>query len=945
MDIYSIGGGEIVYEVLKAVALCLNGGSGTLQAMLRIGGFAGAFIVYYMILYGSPVEVFKTWGVPVLLLTNMLFLPTSTVWVKDTITKYHYKIDNVPYGLALFASQTSKLGKAITEIVEQSFSTPDDMKYQKTGMMFGSDVLERMKSFRITNQNLKENFKNFVGQCVKYDIMLNQKYSFDDLKNSNDLWGLITSNPSKNRGIFWIPITGKGMATYVTCEGAVEKFNQAWDAELDRSFTLLGRKFFTGRFIANSGSTTPKLSMSSGLEAALKAELKTNLLNVTGYLGDMASSAEDTLKQALVINGLQDAASENSKLAGNAITYAETRALQQQSITFDTVGRLATKLLPIMKAVIEALAYACFIFLIPLCMIPSGYKFLLNWVAILIWLQAWPPMYAILNYIMNIAARASTISEIGTAGGLTIANYMGVSEANTEIKLLAGYLSMSIPFICIAIVKGVGTFVHLAGQMTGTSMSAAGSAAGEVSSGNFSFGNVSMRNQQMDNMSQLQRNFSSSLSAGGHRLDTGGVQITNDASGFSTINHAVSSSPMDFSATQNDSEEFRKGISESIQRAHDASIKYLEQESISQSETARLAHSFSSMSAQDISSRYNVGADKAQQIQQHAQVLDAHNAGHSYSDLTKAGGNLNFGAQAGGVININKGTGVAEGSEAGSKSASTNASIGVNAGFGINGGVESSNATNYGDSKQTSTSNDIAETQRRFDSYMKDIASSNRNDEVTQLAKDHQNTLSKMNQYSQDKAYNERMAKSYQESYNRSSSLTFSEKNNLMDHALEIATKERGYTMQEASRMMASNNAGDKETARNWFMEAKGRESVRMKPSMPAMKQPDWDSGGYSRNSAESSFKTEYQQQKQQVQNKISEHDGKMDAQKDDLSVKRAVTQDIVSGKIKKGDTAILHQKQQIQNKGEQIRQKGKERGDKGAGKAAWDKFWGNDEK
>jgi conjugal transfer mating pair stabilization protein TraG len=173
MDVYTIGGGEIVYEVLKAVALCLNGGGGTLTALLRIGGFAGAFIVYYMILYGSPQQILRTWGIPVLLMTNMLFLPTSTVWIKDSITRYHYKIDRVPYGLALFASQTSKLGHALTEIVEQSFSTPDDMKYQKNGMMFGSDILEKAKTFRITNQNFKENMRNFVGQCVKYDIMLN----------------------------------------------------------------------------------------------------------------------------------------------------------------------------------------------------------------------------------------------------------------------------------------------------------------------------------------------------------------------------------------------------------------------------------------------------------------------------------------------------------------------------------------------------------------------------------------------------------------------------------------------------------------------------------------------------------------------------------------------------------------------------------------------------
>lgn len=129
MDIYTIGGGEIVYEVLKAVAMCLNGGSGTLQALLRMGGFTGAFIVYYMILYGNIEQIIKTWGIPVLLITNMLFVPTTSVWVQDTITKYHYKIDHVPYGLALFASQTSRLSKAITEIVEQNFAPVDDLKY------------------------------------------------------------------------------------------------------------------------------------------------------------------------------------------------------------------------------------------------------------------------------------------------------------------------------------------------------------------------------------------------------------------------------------------------------------------------------------------------------------------------------------------------------------------------------------------------------------------------------------------------------------------------------------------------------------------------------------------------------------------------------------------------------------------------------------------------
>lgn len=36
-DIYTIGGGEIIYGVLNAVSLLLNGGSGTLRALITIG--------------------------------------------------------------------------------------------------------------------------------------------------------------------------------------------------------------------------------------------------------------------------------------------------------------------------------------------------------------------------------------------------------------------------------------------------------------------------------------------------------------------------------------------------------------------------------------------------------------------------------------------------------------------------------------------------------------------------------------------------------------------------------------------------------------------------------------------------------------------------------------------------------------------------------------------
>lgn len=62
LDIYTIGGGEIIYEVLKAVSLCLNGGQGVLHGLIRIGSVSGLFIIYYMFVMRNVEYVVKKWG-------------------------------------------------------------------------------------------------------------------------------------------------------------------------------------------------------------------------------------------------------------------------------------------------------------------------------------------------------------------------------------------------------------------------------------------------------------------------------------------------------------------------------------------------------------------------------------------------------------------------------------------------------------------------------------------------------------------------------------------------------------------------------------------------------------------------------------------------------------------------------------------------------------------
>ncbi len=912
MTVYTIGGGEIVFNIMQAVALCLNGGSGLLDALLRIGGLCGAFMAYYVILYGSPWEIIKSWGLPVLLIMNLLFVPSTTVWVKDTITKYAYKVDKVPYGLAVFASATSQLGKAITEVIEQNFSLPNDLTYQKTGMLFGSNILEKAKTFKITNRNFKENMRNFVGQCVKYDMMLNHKYTFDDLVSTNDIWGLVSSNPSSIRGFFWQP-EGGGKAQYVTCKTAVEKFDKLWARELDSSLSVLERKFFS----------TFGLQTNPAVERALKGEIGQYLTNTATYFGVMAASAEETLKQTLMINAISDAASENSKQAGNPLTYAETRALLQQNSTFETVGKLASKLLPIMKAVIEALAYACFIFVIPLCMVPQGYKFLFNWLKVLVWLQAWPPMYAILNFIMNIAARSATLAEVGTAGGLTIGNYIGVSEANREIQLMAGYLAMSIPFICIAIVRGVGTFVHLSAQMTGASMQVAGAAASEVSTGNISLGNTSLRNHSSDNISQLQRNFSSSLMAGGHTVDTGTVMIRNNAiTGESISTRGVSSGALDISRSEHEAEQHHIGYQMNKQEALNAEMRLTEGRQLSRSQTMRLAESVSQMTAQDISSKYSVGMDRANQISQDARMLDSYYKGEAFHDQTQTSGNLSLS----GNVGVNGGKPVkVDGDDGKSKLISFIA--GGQVGGSLSGGVSATNSDNTGSTKQFNSSEDIAEIQKRFESNIKDISNSSRNDAVTQLARDHVKTLQENESLSKTQAYHESQARSHLDSYNKTRTLSYAERMNLRDSALQVA-REKGFSTMEASRMIDRQDPKSKQ----WIDIARSRLTVR--PTQ-MIKQPipsHWKQ-------AETQLQNSFNKSEQKMRNEMKADSAKIDAKKEALNDRRNVSSEAISNAINDSEKAVKSKEEQIRNSSDSLKKDVAERADKWMIIAAKDKL------
>ena len=602
--VYTFGGGEILNGVFNAIAMSLNGHADSLwEPLKRLGLILGTFWAALYALYGDQARVFTHWVVPMTVFMNLLFVPTTTVWIHDPVHHYHQKVDNVPYGLAALAGHVSTFGYHISSKIESVFSIPEDLRYQKSGFLFASDIIQKAKTFHITNTDLAENMKSFVGQCVLYDAMLGRKYTIDDLRHSDDIWGLVSAHPSQARSFVWRDLKVgdevRGRPQIISCSEGVSRFNHLWGQEINHSANLFGKKIFD-----KSGIINPR------------AELLKYLPLAYGQLGNIAKDASEIIKQQMMIYSIVDGVESNSTALGNAPNFAARRAYLQQRSTYETLGTMAGETLPVMKAVLEAIIYAFFLFVIPLALLPFGYRFLLTWAQSILWLQMWAPLYAILNFIMTIAASSKTMAAVGISNpnGVTIASAVGIANVNADITAMAGYLSLSIPFLSIALVKGVGSFVHMASHLGNVAQSSAGMAAGEVTSGNLSYGNFSEGNSQISNSNMLTHSMAASYRAASAHMQEGRSEMTTMADGSQIANIGTSNLPISLNVAESQSAQLSQLASSSQQKAFNLSESSSQSLSSATRSAVSLSDTLARLESTGDSTSHGISTEQSQAI-------------------------------------------------------------------------------------------------------------------------------------------------------------------------------------------------------------------------------------------------------------------------------------------------------------------------------------------
>jgi conjugal transfer mating pair stabilization protein TraG len=590
MIIYTYGGGDILYNLFQGIAKLHNGGF--LKTLFAIGGMVGFTLAMLKTFFSNQSigELVRSWFLPLVIGYGLIFLPRTHIMIKDIVTQNTKSVDNVPYGVSLIASLTSKIGYTITEGIETVLHTSHSPTYNKTGHIFAGEHMMDIANYTWENPTAEQNMRNFVVNCITYDVMLG-RYSLDKLRSSNDLWPYIKERTSKNRGIYWIEASDAPHTKepkYCSCRDAAVKLNDSMNSEVSKK---------------------------------QKNDLFKNLPGAFQALTAKSNAATTLLRQQLMLHSLVDGVESKATSLGLGHDFAVQRAYLQQQSTMHIAGGLAGKSVVIIRAIFEALILVSFIFVIPMLAFPNGLAFFGRWAEMVVWINFWPPIYAVLNFILQSAAQ-SRAAAIGT--DLTLSTATPLANLYQDMVAYAGWASLFVPVLAYMILKGgMSSFVHIAGNMMQASQGAAGAAAQEQVTGNYSYGNVSMDNLQYNTASMNQQGVAAHLRDGYMQESTGNYDMTYGSDG-AVMDQKVSHLPVSFSVASSLSGGFQRRAETSLQSAYSDGASYSSSIGDAIRELSSLDHHVgtqsSSTSGQTLSQDHSV-QHSAQKVQSYAQDL------------------------------------------------------------------------------------------------------------------------------------------------------------------------------------------------------------------------------------------------------------------------------------------------------------------------------------
>src|SRR5437016_2765624 len=188
--------------------------------------------------------------------------------------------------------------------------------------------------------------------------------------------------------------------------------------------------------------------------------------------------------------------------------WRRARARPTRISSYLAGASVAEEALPILRNVAQGLAFALFPLLILGAILTSGRTtatVLVMYAGLLIWIQLWPPIYAVMNYLATLASAknlgSAALISVDAAGsstrGLTLNTADVIYSGTISDMAVTAYLVTLVPLIAGGLVWGLNRIAPAIMSGLNVALQSAGSAASSATAGNVSMGNVSMEQQTL----------------------------------------------------------------------------------------------------------------------------------------------------------------------------------------------------------------------------------------------------------------------------------------------------------------------------------------------------------------------------------------------------------------------------------------------------------------
>ena len=491
LEVFTIGGGEYIVNVLNAVAAWCGGGG--FRSLLRVVMVIGLIYALLVVAFSMNWRLWLNWFLGSVLMYGALIIPTTSVRVVDRINPglAPAMVDNVPIGLAAVASVSSTAGDWLTRTAETVFVMPAALQLSTNGMIYGARLYDRTTEFKIRDPRVRSNLEQYFKQCLFYDIMLGHK-TFDAIATSTNLAADMGPG-SPARGMKWL--NSDGTSAVVTCNSAyLQIINTDLPAETVTRLGEEGVRMF------------PNMT-----EATARAKLNADLPVLTQAFHGAAQTSEQVFQQRSLVNAFLEARANLGAADGD--TFAMLRAEEQARNTYTSIAQQAMTWVPLLNIVLTVVFYAMFPVIFPLFLLPqTGVPACKGYFTGFFYLAAWGPLYAVLHmFIMNRTAESMNAT---APGGITMAGMAGIDAVNADTATIAGFLMMSIPFLAAGLARGAMAVSSQATSMLAPAQSAAEAAAVERTTGNYAYGNQSFMNYTSNTRQADQWNTAPSFNSG-----------------------------------------------------------------------------------------------------------------------------------------------------------------------------------------------------------------------------------------------------------------------------------------------------------------------------------------------------------------------------------------------------------------------------------------------